>query len=51
MLAREQIDEALCLARFLDKRADQLTVQCSGSWTFPVGDRIPDLISLGTRAA
>lgn len=51
VLARDQIDEALCLARFLDKSADRLTVHCSGSWVFPIGDRIGDLASLGTRAA
>jgi DNA polymerase-3 subunit epsilon len=50
-LTRDQIDEALCLARFCDKRADRLTVRCSGTWTFPIGDRIPDLSTLATRAA
>ena len=43
MLAREQIDEALCLARFCDKRADRLAVRCSGTWAFPIGDRVPEL--------
>jgi DNA polymerase-3 subunit epsilon len=51
VLTREQIDEALCLARFCDKRASQLTVRCSGTWSFPLGDRIPDLSTLSTRAA
>ena len=51
VLAREQIDEALCLARFCDKRADRLAVRCSGTWTFPVGNRIPDLAAFATRAA
>jgi DNA polymerase-3 subunit epsilon len=51
VLTREQIDEALCLARFCDKRADRLTVRCSGTWTFPVGDRLPDLSTLAARAA
>jgi len=35
----------LCLARFFDKRAERLQVRCSGTWTFPVGDRLPDLIT------
>ncbi len=51
VLAREQIDEALCLARFCDKRAERLVVRCSGNWTFPIGDRLPDLAALATRAA
>jgi DNA polymerase-3 subunit epsilon len=51
VLSREQIDEALCLARFCDKRAERLAVRCSGSWTFPIGDRLPDLATLVTRAA
>lgn len=33
---REHADEALCLAKFFDKRAEQLRVSCSGAWTFPV---------------
>jgi DNA polymerase-3 subunit epsilon len=51
VLAREQIDEALCLARFCDKRADVLAVTCSGTWMFPIGDRLPDLAALVSRAA
>ena len=51
VLSREQIDEALCLARFCDTRADRLIVRCSGAWTFPVAGRIPDLADLATRAA
>ena len=51
VLAREQIDEALCLARFCDKRADRLVVRCSGTWAFPIGDRLPDLAALATSAA
>ena len=51
VFTREQIDEALCLARFCDKRAERLVVRCSGAWTFPVGDRLPDLTALATRAA
>jgi hypothetical protein len=46
-----QIDEALCLARFCDKRAERLVVRCSGTWTFPIGDRIPDLAALAANAA
>ena len=51
VLSREQIDEALCLARFCDKRADRLSVNCSGTWAFPIGDRLPDLSALVNRAA
>jgi DNA polymerase-3 subunit epsilon len=36
-LGRQQIDEALCLARHFDKLADQVDiVACTGSWTFPI---------------
>ncbi len=51
VLAREQIDEALCLARFCDKRADRLVVSCSGAWMFPIGDRVPISQPLVSRAA
>jgi len=51
VVSREQIDEALCLARFCDKRADRLVVRCSGTWAFPIGDRLPDLTALAARAA
>jgi hypothetical protein len=51
VLTREQIDEALCLARFCDARAERLVVRCSGTWTFPIGHRVPDLGTLATRAA
>ncbi len=51
VLAREQIDEALCLARFCDKRAERLSVRCSGVWTFPVADRLPELLTHDTQAA
>ena len=51
VLPRDQVDEALCLARFFDKRAERLHVRCSGAWTFPVGDRLPDLGTLTTRVA
>lgn len=51
VLSREQIDEALCLARFCDTRAERLVVSCSGTWAFPIGDRITDLDALASRAA
>ncbi len=35
-LGREHIDEALCLARFIDARASRLDVSCTGDWRFPV---------------
>ncbi len=42
---REHADEALCLAKFLDKHAHRLTVSCDGAWTFPIAqtDAIPPL--------
>ncbi|HYN32421.1 MAG TPA: DEDD exonuclease domain-containing protein [Ilumatobacteraceae bacterium] len=48
VLSRHQIDEALCLARFCDKRAAQLTVRCSGEWGFPISDRLPQLPGFAT---
>ncbi len=44
-LHRHHIDEALCLARFFDKRADAASVSCRGEWVFPVGtsEEIPKL--------
>lgn len=34
---RRQVDEALCLAKYLDRHARRLdVVSCSGSWQFPV---------------
>jgi DNA polymerase-3 subunit epsilon len=51
VLARDQIDEALCLARFCDARSDRLVVRCSGTWAFPIGDRVPDLAALVAIAA
>lgn len=51
IVRRDQIDEALCLARFFDKSSDRITVRCSGAWTFPVGDRVPDLLTASARAA
>jgi DNA polymerase-3 subunit epsilon len=44
-LPRHLIDEALCLARFFDKRAAALSVTCAGEWSFPVcaSEEIPRL--------
>jgi DNA polymerase-3 subunit epsilon len=45
-LSRHAIDEALCLAKFLDRQASRLEVlDCSGHWSFPLGttDDIPHL--------
>ncbi|MFW2332863.1 DEDD exonuclease domain-containing protein [Ilumatobacter sp.] len=40
-LRRQQVDEALCLAKYFDKHADRLeVVSCSGSWTFPIATAI-----------
>jgi DNA polymerase-3 subunit epsilon len=36
VLSRSHIDEALCLARFYNKRANQLTIKCTGTWLFPI---------------
>ncbi len=36
-LRRQQVDEALCLAKYFDKHAVRLEIlDCSGSWRFPV---------------
>jgi DNA polymerase-3 subunit epsilon len=35
-LPREAIDEALVLAKFFEKRADDLLATCTGDWDFPV---------------
>ena len=43
VLAREHIDEALCIARFCEKNAHRLTVECTGTWQFPVSNRLPDV--------
>lgn len=40
------VDEALCLARHLDRHADRIEIhECSGTWSFPVAvsDRLPRL--------
>ncbi|MGI9646708.1 MAG: hypothetical protein ACR2O6_15485, partial [Ilumatobacteraceae bacterium] len=44
-LQRHHIDEALCLARFFDRRADAASVSCHGDWLFPVvaSEEIPRL--------
>ena len=34
---REHVDEALCLAAFLERPAARLDVTCDGDWVFPVG--------------
>jgi DNA polymerase-3 subunit epsilon len=41
-LPREAIDEALVLAKFFEKRADDLLTTCTGDWDFPVSaiDRV-----------
>ena len=41
VLSREHIDEALCLARFCEKHADRLTVECTGIWRFPISSGLP----------
>ncbi len=36
-IRRDHIDEALCLARYLDQHASRLdVVECTGEWAFPV---------------
>jgi DNA polymerase-3 subunit epsilon len=36
-IARQHVDEALCLARYLEQHATTLeVVECSGVWAFPV---------------
>ena len=44
-LPRTHVDEALCLARFFDRRVGRLAVECSGVWEFPVmaDDSVPGL--------
>jgi DNA polymerase III subunit epsilon len=49
VVTREQIDEVLCLARFCEQRASGLVVRCSGTWMFPLADRVPDLATLATH--
>ena len=48
VVSRHQIDEALCLGRFCDKRAARLTVTSTGEWRFPISDRLPQLPGLAT---
>lgn len=43
---RGQVDEALCLAKYLDRHADRLEiVSCTGEWRFPVAakEALPSL--------
>ena len=50
-VSRIHVDEAMCLARYLDQHASRITVaSCTGSWEFPVaaGD---ELTRLRRRAA
>lgn len=52
-LTRWTIDEALVLAKFLDRHAHQLdVVECSGTWSFPieVSDELPRLDRLRPAA-
>lgn len=44
-LPRDAIDEALVLARFFERHADQATITCSGDWDFPVAasDKVPPI--------
>ncbi len=50
-LAPHQVDEALCLATFLDQHAAQLEVlACSGAWSFPV-EASGELPRLGAQRA
>ncbi|MGA1052664.1 MAG: DEDD exonuclease domain-containing protein [Ilumatobacteraceae bacterium] len=50
-LGHDAVDEALVLAKFLDRHAARLVVhRCSGSWNFPIS--VPDLTErLDRRAA
>jgi DNA polymerase III subunit epsilon len=41
VVSRHEIDEALCLARFCEKRAGRLTVRSTGDWLFPVSGQLP----------
>ena len=41
-IARADIDEALCLARYIEQHADRVdVVSCTGVWSFPVTDVQP----------
>jgi len=51
-LGRRQVDEALCLAKYLDKHAARVDVSsCTGTWAFPIGasDELPRLTSPSGR--
>lgn len=50
VLSRTQIDEVLCLARFCERRAPQLAVRCSGTWKFPIGERVPSMLARATQS-
>jgi DNA polymerase-3 subunit epsilon len=53
-IARDHIDEALCLARYLEQNAPGLdVVECSGAWSFPVldGPQTADSMSSSTPVA
>jgi DNA polymerase III subunit epsilon len=40
-LRREQVDEALCLAKYFDRHAARLdVVDCAGTWSFPLDDAL-----------
>ncbi|HEY5663657.1 MAG TPA: DEDD exonuclease domain-containing protein [Ilumatobacter sp.] len=52
-LARDSIDEALCLAKYFDRHAAEIEVlECSGRWSFPVPkvDELPRLARRGDQA-
>ena len=45
-MTRATVDEALVLAKYLDRHADRIEVlECSGTWTFPlrISDQLPRL--------
>jgi len=35
-VAREHVDEALCLAKYFDRHAARLSVSTTGTWSFPI---------------
>jgi DNA polymerase-3 subunit epsilon len=52
-IRRQQVDEALCLAKYFDRHAARLdVVTCSGAWRFPLGDaaQMPRLDTRGVPA-
>jgi DNA polymerase-3 subunit epsilon len=51
-LGRAHVDEALCLAKFLDRHAQQVeVVSVSGQWLFPLCDRSHSSAHGGTKAS